>query len=88
MIGLIGRQGPAATLRQRCPQMTRRRCHAIGKDLSLASAILIQNVVLVEAPADFNLQWDMKYVSGIVRKFSSLTVSSRPGSSLATFAPY
>ena len=27
MIGLFGRQGLAATLRQHCPQMTRRRCN-------------------------------------------------------------
>ena len=27
MIGLFGRQGPAATLRQHCPQMTQRRCN-------------------------------------------------------------
>ena len=26
MIGPLGRQGPAATLRQQCPQMTQRRC--------------------------------------------------------------
>ena len=26
MMGPFGRQGPAATLRQQCPQMTRRRC--------------------------------------------------------------
>ena len=26
MIGLLGRQRPAATLRQQCPQMTPRRC--------------------------------------------------------------
>ena len=28
MIGSFGRQGPAATLRQHCPQMTRRRCNS------------------------------------------------------------
>ena len=26
VIGLFGRKGPAAILRQHCPQMTRRRC--------------------------------------------------------------
>ena len=28
MIGPCGRQGPAATLRQQCPQMTQRRCNS------------------------------------------------------------
>ena len=32
MIGLFGRQGPAATLRQHCPQMTRRRC-SLSRDV-------------------------------------------------------
>ena len=31
MIGPLGRQGPAATLRQICPQMTQRRCTAAGR---------------------------------------------------------
>ena len=29
MIGPLGRSGPAATLRQHCPQMTRRRCNSL-----------------------------------------------------------
>ena len=31
MIGLLGRQGPGATLRQHCPQMTQRRCNTSSK---------------------------------------------------------
>ena len=31
MIGLFGRQGPGATLRQHCPQMTQRRCNTSSK---------------------------------------------------------
>ena len=31
MIGPFGRQGPAATLRQHCPQLTRRRCTGSSK---------------------------------------------------------
>ena len=34
MIGPFGRQGPAATLRQHCPQMTQRRCTLYGVTLT------------------------------------------------------
>ena len=33
MIVPFGRQGPAATLRQHCPQMTRRRCKGIQNEM-------------------------------------------------------
>ena len=35
MIGPFGRQGPAATLRQQCPQMTQRRCTAAAVTVSV-----------------------------------------------------
>ena len=40
MIGPFGMHGPAATLRQRCPQMTQRRCTSI-KVIFVVSGVTI-----------------------------------------------
>ena len=46
MIGLSGRQGPAATLRQHCPQMTRRRCRSMhNKGRTLVKWMHIQYII-------------------------------------------
>ena len=46
MIGLFGRQGPAATLRQDCPQMTQRRCNTITTlQFSCTKSLQLQRLI-------------------------------------------
>ena len=44
MIGQFGRQGPAAILRQHCPQMTRRRCKDIDRLKSSVAGCRTSNI--------------------------------------------
>ena len=55
MIGPFGRQGAAVTLRQHCPQMTRRRCMVVALITSLIVAPRPAHAKVVTALAQGNL---------------------------------
>ena len=73
MIGPLGRQGPAATLRQHCPQMTQRRCNKwLRLILTLSEAA--RDIVPAMANIMANKKVGSKVISDLTDLWNSQTV--------------